>query len=327
MNIDPALDMAESIYLVRDLINLPANDLGPTALAKACRTVADECQASYSEIIGDELLQQNYPLVHAVGRACDDAPRLAEFSWGNKSHPKVTIVGKGVCFDTGGLNLKGGKSMGMMKKDMGGAAAAIGLARLIMRHNLPVRLRVLIPAVQNSVSANAFRPQDVLTARNGVTVEIGNTDAEGRLIMADALADADDEKPDLLIDMATLTGASRVALGPDIPSFFTEDDKLANALSRHAKEQNDPLWRLPMWEDYNRYISSEIADIDNSGSGGGYAGAITAALFLKNFVKHTKRWVHIDMMAWNTSSRPGRPQGGEAQGLRTLLAYIQQAYR
>lgn len=318
--------MAESIILTRTLINRPANDLTPAALAEAAKELASECKASFIEIVGDALLKNNYPTIHAVGRACDVPPRLIDISWGNKKHPKVTLVGKGVCFDTGGLNIKGGSSMGLMKKDMGGAAATLGLACMIMKTGLPIRLRVLIPAVENSISGNAFRPQDIITTRKGLTVEVGNTDAEGRLILCDALAEADDEQPDLLVDMATLTGASRVALGPDIPSFFTNDDTLASNLASISKAVNDPLWQLPLWSDYMKYMEGDVTDLDNSGSGGGYAGAITAALFLQRFVTQTKRWLHIDMMAWNVSSRPGRPKGGEAQGIRALFDYLEKTY-
>lgn len=325
-NAQSTVDLAESVALVRNLINRPTNDLGPEQLANACKDVARECGAKYSEIAGDTLLEKNYPAIHAVGRASAQAPRLVDLRWGDKNAPKVTLVGKGVCFDTGGINLKPANNMALMKKDMGGAACVLGLARLIMLQKLPVRLRVLIPAVENSIGGNAFRPQDVLRTRKGLTVEIGNTDAEGRLILADALAEADDEKPDLLIDLATLTGASRVALGPDIPSFFTEDDALANQLTAIARNIQDPLWRLPLWEDYFTYMKSHIADMDNSGTSM-YAGAITAALFLKRFVTQTKHWLHVDMMAWNLSSRPGRPVGGEAQGLRTLFHYLEKRYR
>ena len=320
-------DVASSVFLVRDLINRPANELTPATLADACREVAKECHAEYHEIVGDDLLKQQYPTIHAVGRACSVPPRLLDLRWGDKKAPKLTLVGKGVCFDTGGLNIKTGKSMGLMKKDMGGAAATLGLARLIMKQKLPVRLRVLIPAVENSIAGNAMRPQDIIRTRKGLTVEIGNTDAEGRLILCDALAEADTETPDLLIDMATLTGASRVALGPDIPSFFTDDDGMAEQLQALGANVSDPLWRLPLWQDYWRYMESDVADMDNSGSGGGYAGAITAALFLKQFISRPEHWLHVDMMAWNTGSRAGRPKGGEAQGLRTLFAYLEKRYR
>ena len=322
---DVALRLAESCFLVSDLVNRPANDLGPEKLALACREVAQECGADYSDIIGDDLLAQNYPAIHAVGRACDDAPRLVDLHWGDARHPLVTLVGKGVCFDTGGLNLKTGSGMLLMKKDMGGAAHAIGLARLIMKTGLKVHLRVLIPMVQNSIAGNAFRPSDVLQTRKGLTVEVGNTDAEGRLILCDALAEADSEKPDLLIDMATLTGASRIALGPDIPSYFTPDAALAEDIAAASRDYHDPLWQLPLWEDYAEYLESNVADVNNA-PGGSYAGAITAALFLQKFVSQTQRWVHVDMMAWSTKSRPGRPVGGMAQGLMALYHLIQKRY-
>lgn len=320
-----ACEMASSITLVRDLINLPTNDMGPSELGEAVKEVSKVCKAKYSEIIGDDLLANNYPTIHTVGRACDDAPRLLELKWGNKKHPKLTLVGKGVCFDTGGLNIKGDSSMGMMKKDMGGAGFMLGLAQIIIKMRLKVSLRLLIPAVENSISGNAYRPQDVITTRKGITVEVSNTDAEGRLILSDALADADDEKPDLIIDAATLTGAARVATGTDIPAFFCTNDKLADDVMKHAKSTNEMMWQLPLWEDYKYLLNSDIADIDHS-AGTGYGGAITAALFLKEFVTQTKNWMHIDMMAWNTRSRAGRPRGGEAQGLRVLYSMLEARY-
>ena len=318
---------ASAIYLIRDLINRPANDLTPSALAKAALKVAKDNGAKAVEISGDALLKQNYPTIHAVGRACVDAPRLVDIRWndGNKKLPLVTLVGKGVCFDTGGLNIKTGGGMGLMKKDMGGAAAALGLAQLIMQSKLKLRLRVLVPIVENSISSNAFRPQDVIKTRKGITVEIGNTDAEGRLILCDALTEADREKPDLLIDMATLTGASRTALGPDIPSFFTPSDALAKSIEKSAQEMADPLWRLPLWAGYEEYLASSVADINNAGNSS-YAGAITAALFLKRFVTETTNWLHVDMMAWNITSKPGRPVGGEAQGIRSLYHHLKVIY-
>lgn len=320
-------EIAAATFLIRDLINRPANDLTPSALAESAQQLAKECGASFHQIIGEDLLKQNYPTIHAVGRACSDAPRLIELGWNTtkKSLPLVTLVGKGVCFDTGGLNIKTGSGMGLMKKDMGGAAHVLGLARLIIKRNLSVRLRVLIPAVENSISGNSFRPQDVIKTRKGLSVEIGNTDAEGRLILCDALAEADNEKPDLLIDMATLTGASRVALGPDIPSFFTPSDALAKEIESVSIQTADPLWRLPLWQPYEEYLNSTIADINNAGTNS-YAGAITAALFLKRFVTHTKNWLHIDVMAWNITAKPGRPIGGEAQGLRALYTLLKTRY-
>ena len=324
-NIALAQEMAESIFLTRNLINIPANDLGPSALAAQAKKLAKECGATYQEIVGDALLKKNYPTIHAVGRAAADAPRLIDLQWGNPKHKKLTIVGKGVCFDTGGLNIKTGNNMNLMKKDMGGAAFSLGLARLIIKRKLPVRLRVLIPAVENSVSGNAFRPQDIIRTRAGITVEIGNTDAEGRLILCDALYEADQEKPDLLLDFATLTGASRVALGPDIPSFFTPSDALATTVETFAKQHSDPLWRLPLWQEYEYFLHSHAADTDNAG--GRYAGAIVAALFLKKFVTNTKDWLHVDMMAWNLRDRPGRPTGGEAQGIRGLYQLLEARYK
>lgn len=321
------IDLAESICFTRDLINHPANVLTPSALAAEAKKLAKAHGATVTEIAGEALLKANYPTIHAVGRACADAPRLVDIRWnaGAKKLPLVTLVGKGVCFDSGGLNIKTGSGMNLMKKDMGGAAHALGLARVVMRRKLPVRLRVLLPIVENSIAGNAFRPQDVIKTRKGITVEIGNTDAEGRLILCDALAEADAEKPDLLIDMATLTGASRVALGPDIPSFFTPSDTLARALDKASAAVADPVWRLPLWQPYEEYLASSVAEVNNAGTGG-YAGAITAALFLNRFVTGTENWLHLDMMAWNVTAKPGRPVGGEAQGLRALYHYLKDAY-
>lgn len=328
LNITSATQMADAMVLARQLINRPANDLTPSALAKAAKKVAKACGAEFREIAGEALLKKNYPTIHAVGRACEDEPRLVEIRWNEAQTklPLVTLVGKGVCFDTGGLNIKTGTGMGLMKKDMGGAAIALALGQLVMQSGLKLRLRVLLPIVENSISGNAFRPQDIIKTRKGITVEIGNTDAEGRLILCDALADADAEKPDLLIDMATLTGASRVALGPDIPSIFTPSEELALQAQQASKETGDPLWRLPLWEGYEEYLASNAADINNAGSSS-YAGAITAALFLKRFVTETSRWLHMDVMAWNVSAKPGRPVGGEAQGLRALFRLLQQRYK
>ena len=316
----------KAVTLVRDLVNLPAGDLGPTALEAAASQVAGEFEAEQGNIVGDDLLTYHFPMVHAVGRAAADAPRLIDISWGDKNAPKVTLVGKGVCFDTGGLDIKSAAGMLMMKKDMGGAATVLGLAHMIMDANLPVRLRVLIPAVENSISGNAFHPGDILTSRKGKTVEIGNTDAEGRLILADALAAADEEEPDLLIDMATLTGAARISVGTEIAATFTDDDALFSDIARHSELENDPIWRLPLWSDYRHLMDSKFADINNAGSGGGYGGAITAGLFLKEFVEKAKSWVHFDIMAYNVRNRPGRPIGGEAFALRALFALIQERY-
>jgi len=305
--------------LSRDLVNTPAADMLPDALEKAARDVAQEHGAQISVISGDDLLAKNYPMIHAVGRASSVAPRLIDFTWG--SGPKLTLVGKGVCFDTGGLDLKPASAMGLMKKDMGGAALVLGLAQMIMALKLPVRLRVLIPAVENAVSGNAFRPGDVLKTRKGITVEIGNTDAEGRLVLGDALTEAVAENPALLIDAATLTGAARVALGPDVPALFTDDDQLAADALAASRQSFDPLWRLPLHTPYRKMLDSKVADINNAGDSP-FAGAITAALFLKEFVPAGIPWLHIDTYAWNPGDRPGRPAGGEALAQRALFALI-----
>ena len=311
---------AEAVFLVRDLVNTPAEDMGPAELAAAARAVAKAGKARFSVIVGDELLKRNYPSIHAVGRASSRAPRLIDLRWGARG-PKVTLVGKGVCFDSGGLDLKSSANMLLMKKDMGGAAHVLGLAQMIMAAGLALRLRVLIPAVENSVSANAYRPRDIIRSRKGLSVEIGNTDAEGRVILCDALAEADAEKPDLLIDMATLTGAARVALGPDLPALFANDDGLAEQALKHGKAADDPLWRMPLHKPYRRMIDSPIADINNSGDSP-FAGSITAALFLADFVDPATRWLHLDIMAWNGRPRPGRPEGAEAVAIRGLYAMI-----
>jgi leucyl aminopeptidase len=312
--------MATAAFLVRDLVNTPAEDMGPAELAAAAQVVARDRGAKLKITVGDDLLKANYPLVHAVGRASVRAPRLVDLRWGNRG-PRITLVGKGVCFDSGGLDLKSAQNMLLMKKDMGGAAHVLALGQMIMAAGLPVRLRVLVPAVENSVAGNAFRPLDVVRSRKGLTVEIGNTDAEGRLILCDALAEACDEKPDLIVDCATLTGAARVALGPELPVVFSNHEGTAAALLRYGIEEDDPLWRLPLHRPYRRMLDSKVADINNV-SESGYAGAITAALFLNEFVESAIPWVHIDMMAWNPSARPGRPEGGEAQGLRALYALV-----
>jgi leucyl aminopeptidase len=308
--------------LTRDLINTAPADMMPSHLAEAIKTVGAKFGAEVTEIVGDDLLTQNYPMVHAVGRASAVAPRVVDLRWGNANHPKVTLVGKGVCFDTGGLDLKPSSAMLLMKKDMGGAATVLGLAQAIMAAKLPVRLRLLVSAVENAVSANSFRPSDVLKSRKGITVEIGNTDAEGRLVLADALTEACSEKPDLLIDCATLTGAARTALGPDLPAMFTDDEKLAADLTQASADTFDPLWRLPLWAPYRKMIDSKVADINNAGDSP-FAGAITAALFLKEFVTDNIPWVHLDLFAWNKGARPGRPEGGEAYAQRALFALIQ----
>jgi leucyl aminopeptidase len=314
-----------AITLTRDLVNTPAADMGPEDLASVAKFLADDHGAEYNEIVGDDLLTKNYPMVHAVGRASDQAPRLIDFTWGNADHPLVTLVGKGVCFDSGGLDLKTASNMEIMKKDMGGAANVLGLASLIMASKLPIRLRVLIPAVENAVSSNAFRPGDILTSRKGITVEIGNTDAEGRLVLADALAEATNDDPDLLIDCATLTGAARVALGPELPAFFTDDEDLAADLAEQSSIVSDPMWRLPLWQSYRDMFDSKMADINNAGAGG-FAGAITAALFLQYFAEDARSWVHFDMYAWSKKARPGRPAGGEAQAIRALFAVLQKRF-
>jgi len=313
--------IAEAISLVRDLINTPADDMGPSELAKIVTKLTKEFDATLHQIVGDQLLDKKLNAIHTVGRASDDAPRLLDFSWGNKKHPKVTLVGKGVCFDTGGLDLKPAQAMSLMKKDMGGAANVLGLARLIMQMRLPIRLRVLIPAVENAVSGNAYRPGDVITMRSGKTVEIGNTDAEGRLVLADAITEAVSDKPDLLIDMATLTGAARIAVGTELAAFFSNDDTIAHALIRHADIESDYVWRLPLFSAYREALNSTVADINNAGNDA-YAGAILAALFLKEFVPDDIPWLHFDIMAWNLRNRPGRPQGGEAMAIRALFAYL-----
>lgn len=311
----------EATYLTRDLINTPTNDMGPAELAGAAVDLADAFGASCEVIEGDALLASNYPLIHTVGRASANAPRLIDLRWGDPAAPKVTLVGKGVCFDTGGLDLKSAANMLLMKKDMGGSAHVLGLARLIMATGLKVRLRVLVPAVENAVSGNAFRPSDILNSRKGLTVEIGNTDAEGRLVLADALTEASTEQPDLVIDFATLTGAARVALGTDVPALFVNDDGLADAFAKAAEAARDPLWRLPLWAPYDDLLNSDVADINNTGSTP-FGGAITAALFLQRFVGDGIKWAHIDLMAWNRSAKPGHPKGGEAMGLRAAYRLI-----
>ena len=317
--------LVRGIALARDLINTPAEDMGPPELAAAAETLAGRHDARYRVIIGDGLLRENYPTIHAVGRAAAKPPCLIDFQWGDDAAPKLTLVGKGVCFDSGGLDLKPASGMRLMKKDMGGAATLLGLASAIMDANLPLRLRVLIPAVENAVSANAFRPLDIIKTRKGMTVEVGNTDAEGRLILCDALHEACTEKPALLIDMATLTGAARTALGPELPALFANDDKLAEDLLAVAAAEGDPLWRLPLWRPYRQMIVSPIADLNNV-SESSFAGAITAALYLDAFVPAATPWAHIDTYAWNQKSRPGRPEGGEALGLRALYGMIEKRF-
>ncbi len=317
--------MAEAIYLARDLINTPASDLGPAELADAVQGVAERHGATCRTIAGDELMAENYPAIFAVGKAAARAPRVIDLSWGDEGAPRVTLIGKGVCFDTGGLDLKTAAGMLLMKKDMGGAAVTLGLAQAIMAAKLPVRLRLLIGAVENSVAGNAFRPGDVLSTRKGLTVEVGNTDAEGRIVLCDLLAEADRDQPDLMVDCATLTGAARVALGPDLPALFCNSDELAADLLAAGADVHDPLWRLPLHPGYRELLDSPIADLNNVATGG-MAGSITAALFLAAFVETTTAWAHLDIYAWNQGDRPGRPKGGEATALRALFAAIERRY-
>jgi len=317
--------LTDAAYLARDLINTPANDLGPDALEKEIRAFARRHKLDVSVVAGDDLLKQNFPMIHAVGRAAAEAPRLVELTWGKGKDPKVTLVGKGVTFDSGGLDIKPASGMALMKKDMGGAANILGLAHAIIDAKLRVLLRVLIPIVENAISAPAFRPGDILRARNGTTVEIGNTDAEGRLILGDALALADEEGPELLVDMATLTGAARTALGPDLPPLYATDDALARALMEHGATWDDPLWQMPLWTPYESMISSKIADVNNAGAGG-FAGSVTAALFLRRFVKQAKAWAHLDIYGWAPEPRPGRPFGGTDQGIRAVYGYLKATY-
>jgi leucyl aminopeptidase len=324
--IEDAQRVADAVALVRDLVNTPTEDLGPAQLQQAVEQAAGAFGASVLATIGDEL-EDGFPLIHAVGRAAarDRAPRLIELEWGNPAHPSIAIVGKGVCFDTGGLDIKPASGMRLMKKDMGGAAHALALARLIMGARLPVRLHLLIPAVENAISANAIRPGDVLRSRKRLTVEVSNTDAEGRLILADALARASEESPELILDFATLTGAARVALGPDLPATFSNDDGLAADLIDAGTAESDPLWRMPLWAGYDDMLRSDIADIDNAPEGG-MAGSVTAALFLQRFVDAGTAWAHLDTFAWRPAAKPGRPKGGEALGLRAAWTMLRSRY-
>ena len=317
--------IAAAVFMVRDLVNTPANDLGPAELAAAARELATAHGAVFEEYLGDDLLAREFPLIEAVGRGSPRPARLITFTWGRADAPKVSLVGKGVVFDTGGLNIKGGNYMLLMKKDMGGAANVLGLARLVMEAGLDLRLRVVLPIVENAVSGASYRPGDVFPSRKGLTVQIGDTDAEGRLILADALAFADDEAPDLLVDLATLTGAARVALGPDIPPFYTRDDAFAADLSAASLAAGDPLWRMPLWAPYEEGLKSKIADLNNV-SPGGFAGSITAALFLGRFVDKAKTWMHGDIYAWVPTARPGQPEGGEAQAIRALYGYLKDRF-
>lgn len=316
--------LANASFAVRDRVNMPSNLFGPDELEAAARSLAKTHGAKITVTSGAKL-EREFPLVHVVGAASPRRPRLIDVTWGNPKHPKVTLVGKGVCFDTGGLDIKPSSGMLLMKKDMGGAANVLGLAQLVMGAKLKLRLRMLIPAVENSIAGNAFRPGDVFRTRKGLTVEIGNTDAEGRLVLCEALALADEEQPDLIVDMATLTGAARVALGPDLPPFYTDDDDLAATLITHAIKTNDPLWRMPLWRPYGAMIESASADINNAGQGG-FAGSITAALFLHRFVEKAKAHVHFDIFAWVPTAKPGRPKGGEQQAMRAVFSYLNQRY-
>ncbi|MDD9900746.1 MAG: leucyl aminopeptidase family protein [Alphaproteobacteria bacterium] len=315
---------AEAWFMVRDLINTPPNNMQPNDLQKEVAKLAKKHKATVKTIKGKALLEKNYPTIYTVGKAGEHPPQLIDLHWGKTTHPKVTLVGKGVTFDTGGLNIKPGGNMSLMKKDMGGAAHVIGLAHMIMSAKLPVRLRVLIPAVENSISDESYRPSDVITTRKGITVEIDNTDAEGRLILCDALAEASREKPELIMDFATLTGAARVALGPELVPIFTHDDKVMSAIEKGAKETEDHVWRMPLWAPYLSMLDSKVADIKNSG--GGFAGATTAALFLEKFVDKNIPWVHIDTYGWNPTPRPGRPLGGEAYGIRASFEMIKKLF-
>ena len=317
--------MAEAIYLVRDLINTPTEDLGPVELAGAVRALAERHGATWREWIGDELLAANFPTIHAVGRASHRAPRLAMLTHGPTDAPHLILVGKGVCFDSGGLDIKSSDGMRWMKKDMGGAAHAIALAGLVLGAALPVRLTLLIPAVENSIAGNALRPGEVITTRAGLSVEIDNTDAEGRLVLCDALAYAAEQKPDLILDFATLTGAARVALGPEVPALFTNRDEVADALLDAARALRDPLWRMPLWRPYLTLLESHVADLTNAGASR-HAGAITAALYLERFLPERQAWAHLDVYAWNDSDKPGHPRGGEAQGLRACFEFLRQRY-
>jgi len=312
---------AAASSFARDLINTPAEDMGPEELARAAQDLGATFGAKVKVVVGDDLLAQNFPAIHAVGRAASRAPRLIDLVWGDAASPKITLVGKGVCFDSGGLDLKPAAGMRMMKKDMGGAATVLGLARMIMAAKLKVRLRVLVPAVENAVAGNAYRPGDIVKTRKGLSVEIGNTDAEGRVILCDALAEADAERPALLIDIATLTGAARVALGPDLPALFVDDEALAAKILHHGSAEEDPLWRMPLWKPYRRYIETPVADLSNSGESP-FAGAVTAALFLRAFVGESTPWAHIDSYAWADKGMMGRSGGGEPLGMRALFALI-----
>ncbi len=327
----PGADVAEverlttAAFIARDLINTPPNDLGPDNFDKAIRAFAAAHKMKLHAIVGDDLLKQNFPMIHAVGRASAQAPRLLDLTWGRAADPRITLVGKGVTFDTGGLDIKPPSSMLLMKKDMGGAANVLGLAHAIIDAGLKVRLRVLIAVVENAIDGSAFRPGDILPSRSGQTVEIGNTDAEGRLILGDALTLADEESPELILDMATLTGAARTALGPELPPLYCTDDRLASDLMAAGLASDDPLWRMPLWAPYEAMLTSKIADV-NHVSQGAFAGSITAALFLQRFVKNARAWVHLDIFGWAPEARPGRPFGGTDQGIRSVYGVLKQRY-
>ncbi|MEM9014549.1 MAG: leucyl aminopeptidase family protein [Pseudomonadota bacterium] len=314
-----------AVRLVRDLVNTPAGDMTPAALESAAAIIAENANVDLNSIVGDDLLTENYPMVHAVGRAADAGPRIVEFVWGDPDAPKVTLVGKGVCFDSGGLNIKGSGGMALMKKDMGGAAHVLALSQMIIDAGLNVRLRTIAPLVENAIAGNAFRPGDILKTRKGITVEIGNTDAEGRLILGDALVRAGEDDPELTISMATLTGAARVAVGPELAPYYCDDNSLCAGLEKAAEAQSDPVWRMPLWRNYASMLSSKVADINHISSGG-FAGSITAALFLQRFAPATGVWMHFDIYAWRPSAAPGRPVGGEAQGVRAIFAMLAERY-
>jgi leucyl aminopeptidase len=324
-DIDHVLRAAAADALARDLINTPAGDMGPEQLAAAAGRLAERHGGRCDQVVGDALLEARLHMIHAVGRAGPQRPRLIDLNWGNPGDPKVTLVGKGVCFDTGGLDMKNAQGMALMKKDMGGAACALGLASMLMAAALPIRLRVLLPAVENSLDAAAYRPGDVLRSRKGLTVEVGNTDAEGRLVLADALALADEQSPDLLVDLATLTGAARAALGPDLPALYSNDESLAQDIAVAGDEEADPVWRLPLWEPYDEDLASKVADLANVATHA-FAGSILAGLFLRRFVSPSTRWAHLDLYAWSPRDRPGRPVGAQGQCIRALYRTIERRH-
>lgn len=314
-----------AIYRVRNMINTPADDMSPAELVENVFEIGKKYHATVTQTVGDDLLTANYPAIYTVGKASCQEPRLVDLKWGDSKHPKITLVGKGVCFDSGGYNLKSSGNMLAMKKDMGGAANAIGLAEMIMAHQLPVRLRLLIPAVENLIAGNAYKPGDIIQTRHGLTVEVGNTDAEGRLILADALCEADSEGPELLIDFATLTGAARGAVGTEISAFFTDQEQLAQDIIQHSQQEQDPVWRLPLYKPYQKLLDTKFADLNNCGSSP-FAGAITAALFLRSFISEKTTWLHFDFNAYNVNNRPGRPEGGEAMAILAVFSYLLERY-